>query len=744
MTHAIMSVSEHYDSTPLDDSEASPPYHEVEKHQWEQINFEVKSLEALWLEGNLNDFNNKLEKLSARACMSKNQSNSFLEVMPLDGASSLDNWAMDMENIVAETRAAFVEISLQLPKGLKREIYQRAQNVSGPTLLVRLKDSTLIIGGHKTQVLQFEDNLKAFIIEFQVEEEVREFSSRLVYCLCHFLGPKLAINGVENYLLSHKEGKISVTGNQKGMQHFWKLIYDKLFQVNQKSCMINKYLFNLLKTDKGCKKVDELVGLSSHTIVYYLEQTAETYSIYFMSCTAENDFLKKVKNVFKRSYDETSLEITTTHLHGCGDRRWKDFVIKLEHDYLVIVIVDASTLSITVTGERIALSDICNKIKSFLLELFSVEDKLTLSYHEWKVISSHGMQKIEAIKKDLKGATILTPTKEYVRGLKANINIRGDPAVVEHAKTRLQALQAEVCHKEYKMNNVPAALQLINSMQDKIQLMETTMQVSIDISVIKEESSASSKAEKQVISRPQNLFYATLKNEIRIIVYQGNYTNHDHSVDIIINFVSCDPCDSDANLKELKGTSNGSHIIDQFKSMLNYTRVKQGQIIKSKTHGALKCSHLWHYLLKPWNGGKNNEAFFFGKFLEKILMEASDSRTILLTTTCAKPLNYPAEVFAKKIIQSLKTRQASPDSMVIVYIDNSSDATEFEKQFNDPSNECRILKHNTSSLSAKKTHEQQIRPTKKILSSKRKPASAAIKHAQFLTVEKGDTTKTKV
>ena len=567
----------------------------------------------------------------------------------------------------------------------------------------------------------------------------------MVYCLHNFLGPKLAINGVEKYLFSHKEAKISVTGNQEGRQQFWKLINDKYQLVQEKSWMINKRMFNLLWTDKGCKKIEEILGLSSHVIVYYLEQTSETCSIYFMSCTVEKNVLKMKKNHVKECYDEKSLEITKTQLDGCGDRRWKDFVKKLEHDYLVIVTVDASTVSITVTGEKITISDICNKIKSFLSEMFSVEDKLTLSYHEWKVISSHAMQKIEAIKKDLKGATILTPTKGDVRGLQATINIRGDPTVVKHAKTRLQALQAEVYHKEDKMNNVPAARQLINRMQEKIKFMETNMQASIDISVIKEESSGLLKAEKQVASRPQNVCFATLKNEIRVIVYQGNFTNHDHSVDTIINFVSLHPSDSDANLKELKATSNGSHIIDELKSMLNYTRVRPGQLIKPETHGALKCSHLWHVLLEPWNGGKKNEAFFLGKFLEKIFNEASNSRTVLLTTTCAKPLHYPAEVFAKKIIGSIKTRKASPDSMVIVYIDNSSDATEFEKQFNDPSNECRILKQDTSSsLATKKIYEKQMQSTQKKSSSKRKPANAAIKHAQFIMVEKGDMTKTKV
>ena len=723
MGQAILTLSEYYDSIPLediDDSEASPPLHEVEKWKWEQINFEVKSLEALWLERNLNDLNNKLEKLSGRACMSKQQSNTFLEVMPLDGASSLENWAMDMENIVAETRAAFADISLQIPEVLKKEIFDRAQNVSGPTLLVRLKDSTLILGGHKTQVMQLEDNLKQYITEFQIEEEVKYISSRIVYCLHHFLGLKLAINGVENYLLSHKEGKISVTGNQKGRHHFWKLIDDKLHQVKEKSCMIHKHLFNLLRTDKGCKKIEELVGLSSHTIVYYLEQTAETCSIYFMSCTVEKDVLKKKKNELKKCFDEQSVKINKTQLHGCRYKRWKDFVKKLEHNYLVIVTVNASTVSITVTGEKSAIYDVWNTIKSFLLEIISVEDELTLSYHEWKVISLHDMQKIEAIKQDLIGATILTPTKGDVRGLQATINIRGNPAVVKHAKTILQALQAEVCHKEDKMNNVPTAQELINRMQEKIQIMETTMQASIDISVIKEESSNSLKAEKQVVSRPQNVCFATLKNEIRIIVYKGNFTKHDHSVDTIINFVSLHPSDSDANLKELKATSNGSRIIDQFRSMLKCTRsIRPGQIIKLENDGALKCSHLWYVLLEPWNGGINNQSFFLGKCLEKIFNEASDSRTVLLTTTCAKPLNYPAEVFAKKIIASLKSQQASPDSMVIVYINKSSDATEFKKQFNDPSNECRILKQDTSSLSS-------------------------MKHAQFITVEKGDMTMTKV
>ena len=663
---------------------------------------------------------------------------------PLVGSEDIHNWAVEAERVLLEIRSLFIEIQFQFPQDLKREIMLCTQTASDSNIIVRQKDENLIIGGHKTQVNQLEADLKQCITDFQVLVEEKKYPNHKIFCLHSFSKSKLKVEGVSEYTLAHETGKISVKGNRKGRQQFWCIVKDETESMQEKSCSIDEKLLRFLKTNKAAKRIQEIFGMSSPHIVSYLEQSPDFCKIFFLSNNLEKDVLKKIKKDFQKNFDMRTVVVTKKKLQGCNDSKWNEFVGKLECDILVSISVNSVEASITVAGEKIALTDICNKIENYLAELCSEEDTLLLNYHEWKVISSSSKRKIEAIQQDIKAATISLPTVGDVKGLQATIIIRGDPSAVEHSKSRLQALQSEVCHKEEKMSNIPSARQLVDGMQERIGFLETTNCASINISVIREDTSDSLQAAKPVASQPLRKCFAILPNGIRVTLYQGDFTHHDGFVDVIINFVPLQPVDSDVNLKKLAATVNGPLLIGEFKSKLQSVLIKQGLVVKADNVGTLKCGRLWHMLVESWQGDKNKESYFFRKFLGKVFSDAGNSKTILLTTICSKPLGYPGEVFGRNVINTLcSSKKNSPDLMVIIYVDNAADALQFESQLKDPANGCHMPMHDAPSPAASKVQDTASQTSIKQV-SKRKSSQAAAKHSQYIVVEKGDMLVTKV
>ena len=735
----VATAAEYYGFPDEDsDDEESLCLKETVKIKWNKIQFQVASYELPWLQSVLSDLNKNLGSLSACCNLDKNDSITYLEVAPLEGASYLKNWAVDVEVVITNTRSLFSRVSIPVPENLKTKILQHAQETSGSALHVEIHGNDLICGGDKSSVLQMENHTKQFIADFQLQKDERKYPSVQVYFLNQALQKKLETNPINGSSFNVEEGHISITANIRDRAAFWKIVSDELHNFKEKSFEMSKSLGEMLRTPLGTKKIEEYIGISQ--VYFYLEPIVDGYRIYFMSSTVSKDTLKKIKEKFKKSFECKQKHITEAQLHGCNDVEWKRFAKELEQDNFVSINVDLPSSVVNVSGEKIAVSDILSKINTYFMEKFSVTLKLTLSYHEWKVISLHFMDKLEAIRRDFATVNISIPSTQSKIGLQTILQIHGEKSVAESAKHRVEAIIREVCHKEDHMSNIPTARQLLGKMQDKIKVMENEKHASIDISIIKETSTL--KAQKTLSPPPKRVCLATLKNEIRINVYEGSFTNHDCAVDIIVNFVSLYPSESHANLSDLKNITNGIDIIDELKTKLRHTRQRAGNIEQTNNVGVLKCGSLWHFLLGEWEGDRNSESLLLGKFFEKLFKNAIKYRTILLTTACSKPLHYPPEVFSKKLIESLQSLNGSPDLNVIIYVNTSTEATDFVKQLRDPSSDCRIAKTEATSSSKSRSTEKPVKSKK--TTAKKKVSETEKSYQDYIIVEKGDMIQKKV
>jgi len=735
-----IAIVEEFYGFPEEDTDDGKSLSHKENVKWEKIKFQVDHLEFLWMKSILSDLNKQLNSLKACCRLDNSEAIAYIEVAPLEGAAEVKNWPVDVDDAINKTRSLFLKVSVTTPDSIKTETCQHVHDTIGSALNVEIHGNTIIFGGEKSVVVQMENSIKKFIAEFQIQKEEKSYSAAQVHFLSQALQNKLSVHKIIGFEFNVAEKKISLTANSHDRSTFWHVVNDELQNYKEKTCLISTNLGRILKTREGIRKIEE--HFVAPQVFFYLEQMAEGYKLYFMSSTVGKGSLKKTKEKFKNYFEEKRKQLTKAQMHGCNDVQWKDFAKNLEQKHFVSIQVDISSIAVIISGEKILVSDIMSKINTFFMDNFSVTLNLTLSYHKWKVINLHFKEKFEAIRRDFSTVSISVPPTENKIGLPASIEIRGDKSVAESAKHRVEAIMREVCHKEDQMSNIPTARQLKDKMQDRLKILENEKHASIDISIIKEPSTTL-KAEKQPALPPKHVCLATLSNEIRMSVYQGSFTNHDCAVDIIVNFVSLSPSESHANLSDLMSITNGNVIVDELKSKLRHTHQKAGNTEKTNNVGVLKCRSLWHFLLGEWESDRKRESKLLGKFLEKLFNEAIAYRTILLTTACSKPLHYPPEIFAKKLIESLQTLSGSPDLSVIIYVNNFTEASDFIKQLRDPSNNCRLAQNDPVSSSTRKNTEKTSKATKKP-AIKKKSLETDKNLDKYIIVEKGDMIKKKV
>ena len=661
-------------------------------HEWNAIQIEVEPLEAKWFQCTLQELNDKLKHLNACCTVSKGsslESPLCLIVTPQDGSEAMSNWISEVRQVVDEVKSCFVKYSLPFPDGFHGEILSRAQEATGPNLLVRCSNGELVIGGHKDNVHQVELDLKYFIDEVLVRPEEKEYSRKCIRFLSYFSKHKLKIDEV-TYTLDDDVGRICVKGKLKGRQCFWDAVGNELKDMQEKSIPVSREQFKLLASERGTRKIEELMDVASSNVLYHLERDSTNCSLLFLSPGhVMKGTLKTVKNKFKGFLDSKSLYVSQSKLRLCSDMKWRELVGGLENEAFISVTVDQSSSSVIVSGEKIVVGDAYIKIEKYFLEKCSREELLIMRYHEWKVICSNFKQRTDAIERDLEKLVKIVWPKESTKDVTVTIILKGDPKGIDDAKVRLEALQKEVFHKEEKMSNIPAANKLLGSIEDKICVLESRYRASINVSLVNNELRPHSASATSSSSYPHKLCGATLSNAVRVSLYSGDFTKHGH-VDAMFNLAQLCPDDSDTNLMQLFATESGSVLQDEFNSSVkDMFHIPPGFVIEMAHVGQLKCNHLFHSFLCCWLGGTHGEEFYLEKCLKNILHEAQHSNTILLDSVCSKPLNYPASVFAKKLITVLSSDYSiSSDLTVVVYVSDPSEATEFGVQFNNPKNCC--------------------------------------------------------
>ena len=175
---------------------------------------------------------------------------------------------------------------------------------------------------------------------------------------------------------------------------------------------------------------------------------------------------------------------------------------------------------------------------------------------------------------------------------------------------------------------------------------------------------------------------ATCPNGVRVSVYKGEFTKHNH-VDLIVVFIPPNQNQqNDTNLK-LLFAAGGAELQEDFDKKISQLFKQSAGDLFASHPGKLQCSQVLYCFIPPWssNSGPNGE-YYLLDCLGKVLGKTQSYNTILFASACSLPLKYPADVFARNIIDSITSCPfISSVLTVAVYVSEGSHGMEFEKHF---------------------------------------------------------------
>jgi len=665
-----------------------------------EILFDLNASEIHWLRTTMDELNRELSPYMARCSVNKKDSIGSQAVMvsPLPDAESVVNWEFEVRKVMEEYLSLYFETKFKFSKKLYEDIVSHLQKNTNINCLWKIKEEWVILYGHNSVVEDVYSGLKFFVEEVQVEEETRKFSRRHITYFSLRCRPMFKIDGIEKYKLCKTTGEACVKGTVSGRQKFWEVMEHEMKNLIEKKVQLTLELSDLMLTAKGTKKIEDLMGVSITTVVYCLEKDDDGIWCLFFLCnsTIGDKSLKSIKKIFKSCLKFDSIPVESSKIRFCLDVKWRMLVDSLQQQHFVTIVLDKASNMIKIAGEGIAVTNIRVILEEHLRDISSIEEHLVINYFKWKVIYNDLKHKLDAIEHDFgKNIKIISPSNSSSTSDKpVTITIHGDPNAVDDAKVRLQLLEKEVVHLQEKLNNIPAAHRLLSTMEDKINVIEHTDNAYIDVQILAEdEVPFNTKGSNTRAYHPTKIGGAILSNEVRLFLYSDNFTRHPN-VHTIINFVRCHQvANSDFNVKQLFETTCGDSLQKEFfRKIKKVVRLHSGSLLKMDIVDGLDCANLFYAFIPCWAGGKENEEYYLEQCLQEIQNHVDYSSTILLTSACTKPLQYPAGVFAKQVTSCFGSSSYTHfDITVAVYLNDTSDAAEFYKLFDNPKSGSRSI-----------------------------------------------------
>lgn len=662
------------------------------KYDWSPVSTLLSVTKSVWVEGNLPELNDALAPL--KACASVNQDPSSgtpqLIVEPLVGSDDMCDWDDQTRNAVHSFLSQFKEITENLPQYGRAELLKCTES-AGVDCIVLVDSDVLTLAGGRDVVDEVMGSIRVKMAKLkEVVLEEKHFSAILVKYLKKFSERRLNnVNPpVVRYNLALDLGVVSVDGIEEARTAFWEATNDEISNVQKKSVALEPEMVKLLESRRGADAIETAIGFKMADIIYDFVQTLDGHTLSILSPPrVSRDRLKAIKDILKKLLESQDMQLDPSKFRFCSDRKWKAMVDSIQTDMFVRITVNDSTQSVTVTGERVVVQGTISKLKVFLSDQTSVEEQLSIDVHNWSVMN-RGLDR--GIMQSTKDVKIEWPQKEAAGFCaKVNIVIRGDPTSVDKVKGELEALAGKVCHREEKLSNIPAAMQVVGSMDDKVHLLENRYGASIDVSLTSDDLESGPLVLSQSADLSESkLCSATCPNDVRVSVYKGDFTKHTH-VDVIVVFIPPNLSQqNDCNL-QLLFAAGGLELQNDFHRKISQLFKQSSGDLFTSHQGKLQCSKLWYCFTPPWSGSTRNEEFYLHECLGKALCNTKGYNTILFASVCSTPLKYPVDVFARNVIDSITSNPIiSSNLTVAVYVSEDMHGSEFEKQFK--SNNCHV------------------------------------------------------
>ena len=651
------------------------------RHAWSSHREQLTKEKCMYVQKTLGKLTTALEMVKANVTVEENSYTVVISPVQLSG--DISDWDIQVQKILNKHLSSYEEKSLEVPKEAPTEVYLYIMEVTGnqTEVYVYRKDEKLtIIAGRSDLVEEVFEKVSDLCESCQISQREIPLSKKHIRYLEKFCKQDLdSMNPPVQYSLDANSQCVRVTANPQSHAAFLELVQQKSASAVEKSLTLTVEQRNLLLSKT---KIHELLGTTLSHVVYEFEETSVgdgkvTHVLVFLSSSEVP--CKAARKIMKPYLHSVSLQVSPQKIRACSDQKWRALVSKLTDDNFALITVVEERKEIIITGDKTLIEDMKKQIEDFLSEHTSVDERVKVDLNVWKVISMNFEKEIEGVKSQAKTKKVIIrwPSRS-TNDSGIEIIIRGEPDGVDDIKAQVEMLKVKVHMKEEKVAGVPAVVQVLHSVEDKLHVLETQHKVAIEVSLESGQNGSSDTGE-----RPRKVCSATAQDGSRVSIYTGDFTQNNDPVGTIVSFITPNPDVQVGNFR-LLSRAGGDEVERDFRSKIaQFMELKPNTVFKTK-HGQLRCTQLLHCVLPSWDDGdQQNKTWILEEAIKNILQNASIFGSLLLTPITSMPLQYPAEVFAQKFMDVITNRTASNSSLadiqVAIYVDELSHAEQFQQ-----------------------------------------------------------------
>ena len=622
----------------------------------------------------LDKLNKALQQIKASASLESGQT---ICISPMEEASDISDWEDKANELLAEYFADYYEDVVQICKEAKAEVlsFVFAEDRRPLGVDVSLQGERLSVSGSRDQVQKVLDEVHEMMLAAQVSTKDINLPRKHIRFLVKFCSQEMNnIIPTVQFEPLIDQAVIRVTANPKGFEAFDQVVEDQLKTVNEATIDLSPDLHQLFSSARGEAKIAEVAGIEMPKIVYDFEATHSHDEYILCILSHDKETCRSVRKQLGPYAHSKEIEVNQQKIRACTDKKWRELEHKLTSEHFVVISIHPENSQVVVEGEVVVLDDVIKQIEKFLRDHTSVEELVTVDANIWYVVNLNFATEMSAIDSDAKSRHVAIVWPKSSSRQDPTILIRGEPKHVDDFKVRVQMLFMKVHHKEATISKIPALVHVLGSMDDRINVLRTKSKASIELHFEK----GTAEVSQATGELPRNLCSATAGSGSRVNIYMGDFTQN-QPVTAILNFVSLDPHIHIGTLKLLASTA-GQEMEDDFKLKLSHMLVRRPGLVFQTKHGQLKCSQLLHCFLPPWNQGTAATGMqYLTEGLKDFLHISGTNSSVLITPVTSKPLEYPTEVFAEKLLEICSDQ----DIQVTVYVDEIEQARVFEELLTD-------------------------------------------------------------
>ena len=607
---------------------------------------------------NLARLNHELQHIGANAVLERQS----LCISPFHQRVAID-WKHKVMQVLSDF---YCEQTLSYPIESRGDIAVYVLSKRYNDVKFEFLDEEVLVFGNRAVVQKVLSDLREKIsttCEIKLPKKCIKFLSELC---SHNLSRDPAVK--YEFMIDH--GIVRVTGSQKGYSAFKLLIDDQLRTMSEDAIDLSPELHQLFSSKWGDTKIKEVFGADVTKFVYDFEEADSQGNYRLVILSNDKTCCSAVCKRLLKYTKSRKIPVTQEKIRVCTDKKWRELEVKLTSEHFVSIVVNQESEHIIVSGEKSAMSEVCKQIEKFLHDSTSVEEQVTVNARVWNVVNSNFQPDINAINVDAKSkqVAISWPPKTLATDYEddALIIIRGEPKDVDDFVVQVQLLVEKICHKEVTISEVPAVVHVVGSMEDRMKTLQNVHKAYIDLRFEK----GSTKVAQTMSQPPCYLCSATASNGSRVNICIGDFTQN-QPVNTILNFIYPNQ-DIQTGSLQLLTSAAGQEMLDDLNLQLSkILRQTPGLFIRTK-QGLLKCSNLIHYFLSPWDALQGTQYLENG--LRFLKADAANS-SFLITPITSKPLDYPIEIFADKLLEICFAQSIQ----VTVYVDDIEQARVFEQ-----------------------------------------------------------------